>query len=231
MIGKVDNHFARRETFRFVGRMPKTAPMSNDDPITLWIDELRNADEAAARKLWDHFVSRLYETARKKLRPETRRVYDEEDAAQSAFHSVCAGIAAGRYPDLRDRNSLWHLLLVITARKVGHRHRHDQQQRRDVRRNVSDFIFVPATDNSAGVGIDYLAVCEPTAGFAAEFVETCESLFRSLGDPALQQVVTLRMEGCTDREIADRLQCSRRTVQLRLETIRRHWNRLGLSDE
>src|SRR5438094_672479 len=111
--------------------------MSSDDPVTLWIDELRNADEAAAQKLWLHFVSRLYDLARKKLMPETRRVYDEEDAAQSAFHSVCAGIAAGRFPDLQDRDSLWHLLLAITGRKVAHRHRHDRQQRRDVRRNLS----------------------------------------------------------------------------------------------
>ena len=59
--------------------------MSSDDPATLWIDELRNADEAAARKLWNHFAGRLYEMGRKKLRPETRRVYDGEDAALSAF--------------------------------------------------------------------------------------------------------------------------------------------------
>jgi hypothetical protein len=104
--------------------------LSSDDPVTLWIDELRNADEAAARKLWNHFVTRLYELGRQKLRPETRRVYDEEDAAQSAFHSVCAGIAAGRFPDLGSRGNLWQLLVVITARKVAHRQRHDQQQRR-----------------------------------------------------------------------------------------------------
>jgi hypothetical protein len=100
--------------------------LSSDDPVTLWIDELRQADQAAARKLWNHFVARLYELGRKKLRPETRRVYDEEDAAQSAFHSVCAGIAAGRFPDLGSRESLWHLLVVITARKVADRHRHDR---------------------------------------------------------------------------------------------------------
>lgn len=205
--------------------------MSSDDPATLWIAELRNADEAAARKLWNHFVSRLYELGRKKLRPQTRRVYDEEDAAQSAFHSVCAGIGAGRFPDLRDRESLWHLLLVFTARKVSHRQRHDQQQRRDVRRNLSDSIFVQANDSSPGAGVDLIVSREPTPEFAAEFVETCEVLYQSLDDPALQQVVTLRMEGCTDADVAERLKCSRRTVQRRLEVIRRHCDRLELSSE
>jgi RNA polymerase sigma factor (sigma-70 family) len=203
--------------------------LSSDDPVTLWIDELRNADEAAARKLWNHFVTRLYELGRKKLRPETRRVYDEQDAAQSAFQSVCAGIAAGRFPDLGSRENLWHLLAVITARKVAHRQRHDKQLRRDVHRNLSDSIFLQSSDEFAPAGVDALLSREPTPEFAAEFVETCDFLFQSLDDPALQQVVTLRMEGYTDDEIADRLKCSRRTVQRRLEVVRRHWHRLELS--
>src|SRR5580658_2905881 len=135
---------------------------SSDDPATLWIDELRNADEAAARNLWNRFVTRLYELGRKKLRPDTRRVYDEEDAAQSAFHSVCAGIAAGRFPDLADRGSLWHLLVVITARKAAHRRRHDQRQRRDVRRDLTDSILVRSSDDSAPAGVGSLISREPT---------------------------------------------------------------------
>jgi RNA polymerase sigma factor (sigma-70 family) len=205
--------------------------MPSDDPVTLWIDELRSADEAAAQKLWNYFVSRLYDLGRKKLRPETRRVYDEEDAAQSAFHSVCAGITAGRFPDLHDRGSLWQLLVVITARKVAHRHRHDRQERRDVRRTYTDSVFVQLHDDSAGAGIGRITSREPTPEFAAQFVETCEVLFQSLDDPALQQVVTLRMEGYSDSEVADRLKCSRRTVQRRLEVIRRHWSRLELPSD
>jgi DNA-directed RNA polymerase specialized sigma24 family protein len=202
--------------------------MSSDDPVTLWIEELRNADEAAAQNLWNHFVARLYELGRKKLRPETRRVYDEEDAAQSAFHSVCAGIAEGRFPDLGSRENLWHLMAVITARKVAHRHRHDQQQSRNVHRNLTYSIFEQSrVAHPAGA----LATVsrEPTPEFAAEFVETCEFLFQSLDDPALKQVVTLRMEGYTDAEVAERLRCSRRTVQRRLVVVRRHWGRLELS--
>jgi RNA polymerase sigma factor (sigma-70 family) len=200
----------------------------NDDPVTLWIDELRLADEVAAQKLWEHFVSRLYDLARKKLRPETRRTYDEEDAAQSAFRSFCAGLVAGRFPDLRDRESLWHLLLAIAARKVAHRHRHDQQDRRDVRRNLAT---IQSMEDSAPALIEGMASHEPTPEFAAQFVETCESFYQRLDDPALQQVVALRLESYTDDEIAERVGCSRRTVQRRLELVRRHWTRWELSLE
>ena len=181
------------------------------------------------RNLWNHFVTRLYELGRKKLRPETRRVYDEEDAAQSAVSQCLRGIAAGRFPDLGNRENLWHLLVVITARKVAHRHRHDHQQSRDVHRNLSDSIFVKSGDHADPAGPLAAVSREPTPEFAAEFVETCEFLFQSLDDPALKQVVSLRMEGYTDAEVADRLSCSRRTVQRRLEVVRRHWGRLELS--
>jgi DNA-directed RNA polymerase specialized sigma24 family protein len=126
---------------------------------------------------------------------------------------------------------LWRLLLAITARKAAHRHRHDQQQRRDVRRNLSASIFLQFSEDSAPAGVELLASREPTPEFAAEFVETCDLLYQSLGDPALQQVVALRMEGYSDAEIAGRLKCSRRTVQRRIEVIRRHWDRLELSSE
>ena len=121
-------------------------------------------------------------------------------------------------------------MLAITARKVAHRHRYDLQQRRDVRRNLSELIFVTSTDDSAAMGIDQLPAREPTSEFVMEFVETCDRLFQSLDDP-LQEVVRMRMEGYTVAEVAQRLNCSQRTVKRRLEVIRRHWGELELSDE
>lgn len=195
-----------------------------DDHVTIWMDKLRQADDSAAEKLWSHFVGSLYRAARGRLKPNTRRVYDEEDAAQSAFHSVCAGIQAGRFPKLRDRDCLWRLLLRVTALKVAQRHRFDTQQRRDVRRNVSDSIFV--VDENSPVAVGQLAAREPTPEFTAQFVELCGQLFKRLDDPILQSVAELRMEGYSDPEIAKRLNCSRRSVQRRVEAIRRHWESL-----
>lgn len=194
--------------------------------MTLWLRELRTADEEAAQKLWIHFVSRLCALGRKRLSPETRRVYDEDDAALSAFHSVCVGIRAGRFPDLQDRDSLWSVLAVVTARKISRRHRYDRQERRDVRRNVSESIF-QSGGNPASDGLVAIKSCQPTAEYAAEFVETCEQLFASLADPTLEQVAALRIAGHTDSEIADQVKCSRRTVQRRLEVIRRQWESQG----
>ena len=196
-----------------------------DEPVTRWIDELRQGDQSAARQVWEHFVGRLCSATKGKLRPETRRVYDEEDAAQSAFNSLCAGVAAGRFPDLHDRDSLWRLLLVIASRKVAHRHRYDHQQRRDVRRNVEESIFCRSADGAVGQ-LDQLSSREPTPEYQAEFVETNLALFESLGEPELRRIAELRIEGYGDTEIAERLDCSRQAVQRKVERIRRKWQRV-----
>jgi len=195
----------------------------SNDPVTLWMDQLRAEDDSAASNLWHHFVNRIQESARRKLGSTTRRVYDEEDVAQSAFHSVCSGISAGRFPDLNDRESLLHLLLAITSRKVSQRVRHDHRKRRDVNRLITDSIFVRSSGDVLPRVVDSVPSREPTPEFAIEFVDVCESLFKSLDDQQLKDVALLRIEGFEDSEIAKKLNCSRRTVQRRLEIIRRHW--------
>ncbi len=193
------------------------------DPVSVWIVELRAADEVAARKIWEHFAIRLVAIARNSIRTSTRRAYDEEDAVQSMFRSICTGMAEGRFPDLHDRESLWGLMLVITSQKISNRHRFDQQQKRDIRRTLSDSVFFDSE-----VSDTPLISREPTPEFAAEFNEICERLFACLDDPGLLEIATLKLEGFTDSEIAERLNFSRRTVQRRMTMIRRQWEGLEL---
>jgi hypothetical protein len=44
---------------------------------------------------------------------------DQEDVALSAFDSFCRNAEEGRFPHLDDRDNLWRLLVVITARKAS----------------------------------------------------------------------------------------------------------------
>jgi DNA-directed RNA polymerase specialized sigma24 family protein len=144
------------------------------------------------------------------------------------FRSVCLGFAGGRFPDLHDRESLWRLMLVITCQKISNRHRFDHQQRRDIRRTLTDSVFY-TSDAAQMEHNSPLISTEPAPEFVAEFVETCENLFDKFDDPMLEKITTLRMEGFSDSEIATQLDCSRRTVQRRLEIIRRQLSNLESS--
>ena len=194
--------------------------MNSDEPISAWIEGLQRGDESSARKIWEHFVQRLYEAARKKLSTRLARTYDEEDAAQSAFRALCAGVSAGRYPDLSDRTSLWRLLLTITSNKVSNRRRYEHQDQRDIRRTATDSVFSGTGSHCQWIGS--LPGREPSPEYSAEFVDLCGFLVERLG-PELQEIARLKIEGFTDVEIADRLGCSDRTVRRRVELIRRNW--------
>ena len=130
------------------------------------------------------------------------------------------GAIQGRFPLLADREDLWKLLVVITARKVQAYVRRQTRQKRGGGRVRSE------TDLAAddlGAALDEIVASEPTPEFAVMIAEQYQSLLDVLDDDALRQVAIRRMEGYTDDEIAESLGCARRTVVRRLNLIRKTW--------
>ena len=92
--------------------------MSSEGSVTHWIDILQGGDRAAVGPLWQRYFGLLVTRARAALGAAPRRAADEEDVALGAFDSFCRGVEQGRFPRLLDRDNLWQLLVVITARKA-----------------------------------------------------------------------------------------------------------------
>src|SRR5262249_9043907 len=107
-----------------------TSPMGSDGSVTRWLQRLRAGDSTAVQQLWERYFPRLVGLARKKLQDGPRRLADEEDVALSAFHSFCRNAEQGRFPQLLDRDGLWRLLVVLTARKAAHLLRDEGRQKR-----------------------------------------------------------------------------------------------------
>src|SRR6267142_1718348 len=103
--------------------------MSSEGSVTRWVTALKGGDTAAAAALWERYHRQLVALARRKLDSSRRRAADEEDVVQSAFHSFFLGVARGRFPQLNDRDNLWRLLVVITARKALDQLAHEHSQR------------------------------------------------------------------------------------------------------
>ncbi len=160
--------------------------------------------------------------ARSRMSSTTRRIYDEEDAAVSAFRSLCRGIEANRFPEVGDRGNLWALLVVITSRKIANRFRYDHQQRRNTNHTVHESMLQSTEDSRLQV-LPSLPSKEPTPAFAAEVADMSEYLMSLLPEPDLKRLVLLKLEGHTNEDVAEILKVTRRTVQRKLERIRRIW--------
>ena len=64
---------------------------------------------------------------------------------------------------------------------------------------------------------------EPTPEFAAMMADEYRRLFGSLADESLRVVALLKLEGHSNEEIARSLDCGLRTVERKLEVIRKRW--------
>jgi DNA-directed RNA polymerase specialized sigma24 family protein len=196
--------------------------------ITRWLGDLKEGDHAAAQPLWERYFARLVVVARGKLRRMRRTTADEdeEDAALSAFNSFCAGAAQGRFPKLADRDDLWRLLVVITARKAIAQAQRQGRKKRGSGRVVDEAtIFGQDYDGGDGslAGLERIAAAGPSPEFAAMMAEECQRLLDVLNNPDLRRVAISRMEGYNNDEIAEQLGCARRTVARRLDLIRQTW--------
>ncbi|HEV3262869.1 MAG TPA: ECF-type sigma factor [Gemmataceae bacterium] len=174
--------------------------------MTHWLGQLRAGDQAAAQPLWERYFQRLIRLARARLQQAPRRAADEEDVALSAFASFCRGAAQGRFPLLSDRDDLWRLLVVITARKACHLVR-DEARRA----------------GGEEADLEQVVGQEPTPAFAAQVAEQCRGLLNCLGEAGLTLVALRKMDGYTNQEIAVHLDCSLRTVERKLRLIRQVW--------
>ncbi len=190
-------------------------PLQNS--VTGWFHELQQGKSQAAQGLWEAYFSRLVGLARRRLEGTARKMADEEDVALSAFKSFCLGAQNGRFDNIEDRDSLWRLLVVITARKAADLAAYQKMQKRDVAR-----VQEGGKDDDAM--IDRMVGQEPTPEFAALIGEEFRLKLESLESNSLRQIALLKMEGYSNEEIAEQQQCSLTTVKRRLRMIRQTWN-------
>jgi DNA-directed RNA polymerase specialized sigma24 family protein len=198
--------------------------MSSDGSVTHWLGLLQAGDRTAARHLWERYFHLLVARARTALRGKATLVGDAEDVALSAFDSFCRNAEQGRFPDLDDRDDLWRLLVVLTARKAAHLVRDEHTQKRGGGK------VLPEADLTAPGSEALLASVvgtEPTPEFAAQVAEECQRLLDKLPEDDLRSIAVWQMEGYTVDEIAEKFGRSSRTVARKLALIRELWREEG----
>jgi len=167
--------------------------------------------------LWDRFSERLLAVAKDRLAGMPRGVADEEDLAQCVFDSVCRRAARDGFRRLDDREDLWQLLVMITARKATNHYRHETAQKRGGGR-------VHAESDPAPMGfgqscLDQIPSSEPTPALALEVADAWQQLLGGLHDQATRNVAVWKMERYSNHEIAERLGRKEPTVRRKLRLI------------
>jgi len=179
----------------------------------------------------------------------SRAVADEQDLAQEVLATVIDGIRKEKYKDLSDRESLIRLLLIVTRRRALKMKRYQEAGRRTRRPAEPAIPAaepaVPAAAASGSADPDRDDDGGRTPDFAGdprwewrteEFIarvagrerapeevvgirEEVRTMLEILEDERDRHLLLLKLEGYTHAEIAERLDCSKRTVSLRFQRV------------
>ena len=197
----------------------------SEQSVSLWLGGLKDGDEEAALRLWGRYFEKVVGVARQRLGGTSRRDQDEEDVALSVMQSLYRGAEEGKFPDLRDRDSLWRLLLTITRQKAIDRTRRNSAQKRGGGEVRGESVFLKGDADSPAPGIDGFSRDSPDPAAVAELDEQYEYLLGLLRDDTMRRVAILRMEGHTNESIARELNSSIRSVIRKVNLIRETWAR------
>jgi DNA-directed RNA polymerase specialized sigma24 family protein len=184
--------------------------MTSADSVTAWIQQLREGNREAARKLWDRYFQQLVVLARQKFHGLPTAAADEEDVVLSVLNRLFRDAEEGRLAPLEDRTKLWQLLAVMIANKVADHIRRAESQKR-------------GGGQARQIDAEHLAEVlgqTPSPEVVAEITEEWQRLLSRLGDEELRRIAILKMEGHSNEEIAAVIGRVPRTVQRRLQVIR-----------
>lgn len=191
---------------------------STNGSVTEWLLQIRHGDEVATNNLVSRYFGRLARYADRKRR-STKTTDDGEDIALEVLDAVLRRIKQEEYPDLNDRQRLWLLLMVSVQNRVISRHR------KHSRRLNLGIEIQTVTDLMATICIDldeFLDDPDLDTEFD-EILEFWEKSIRSFKSEETQMVAKLKLTGLSNRQIAERLGMSPRSVDRKVQMILDRW--------
>jgi RNA polymerase sigma factor (sigma-70 family) len=175
--------------------------MAADEAFAELMARVRAGDDAAETLVFRRYARRLVGLAARQFDGWLRDRVDVEDAVLSACKSFFLRCRQDAF-DVADWDELWSLLAMITLRKCSKRREQARAARRDVARERPG-----SSSDLEGLIPDR----GPTPEEAAMLSEMVEQLFRST-EPVDRSIVEQILMGYTAEEIAERCECSVRTV-------------------
>lgn len=187
-------------------QLRRDASTCSGENISVWLSQMKRGDREGVDPIFVRYFGRLAALAANKLRMRPDLAGMEEDVALSALKSLCLGAEKGRYSKVNDRDDLWRLLACMTVRKTI-----------DLMRKRGMGLALDEND------YERLFAQELSPADLVEVNEHIEMMLNKLEDPTFQKIVLWKVEGYSNREIAERLSTVERTVERKLHRIRLLW--------
>ncbi len=235
-------------------------PIESDGPtddVTEWIVLLNSASNEkrseAEEKLWSHFKTLLLPQIRRRLQGKVRQRIGDSEVLQEVFIQFFNGTY-----EIKNRRSLAALLLTITIRTViNERNRHNRSSRDTARENpLSDVPSISIGHSATSEKRPYrrkntqsdLSDASSDSFFsdatielirygvspedAAVAGETFERLIGTLeGSPDLQVVLSMKLKGHSNTEIAEAFDTTETTIRRKIKLIKKRFLEIDASFE
>lgn len=126
----------------------------------------------------------------------------------------------GRFAELDDRSDLWNVLTTIAVRKVCRQIEREMSAKRGGGRVHGESVF----GDQSSQGLDNIARERSDDELMVEFEDTWKLYIEGLPSDEFRQIVEFRLAGFTNVEIAERMKIPLRTVERRVQSIRKLWD-------
>lgn len=195
----------------------------SSDSFFQTLEGLKANSPEATQRVWADFHHLMVRYADQKLGGLPRRSADEDDVALSAMHSFYKGMQAGRFPDVSSNDDLLKILFVITDRKAKKEIRRQMTLKRGGGAVRGESVFLQLGDETAG--LNNLPENGTPFDLAHRLSIECQELLAMLNDDMLRKVALLKLQGYSTGEIAETLGVVNRTIERKLDMIRKQWEK------
>lgn len=191
-----------------------------EESAATWIAGLKNGRQDAADVVWRRYFSRLVRLAERQMAGRPAGVTDAEDVALSAIQCLCTGAQDGRFDVVVSESGLWRLLVRITCQKSIDTVRRGLTERRG---GGAVFRESELSEDSRPLSFDEFAGTEPTPETVAILEEQFARLLRLLPPQIPQELIIMKMQGCTNEEIANHFRISVHAVRRKVRLAEQKW--------
>jgi RNA polymerase sigma factor (sigma-70 family) len=187
--------------------------MDRDDDFTDLMERARSGDPEAVRDFLDRFEREVRVMVRARLPRKLRPRFDSGDFVQAVWQSFFADKGSG--PEFENEAHLRGFLDAVVRNKVQAQHR---RLTRTAKHNLAreEPLYVSRGDQQV---MREVASPDPSPSETAQAGDRLEQLMAGFG-PREIEVLTLRRQGLTHAEVAERIGMNERSVRRIIELFR-----------